>query len=307
VSDREFGKLLQAKELPDASSEEAMSLVYILVDFENLQPTAADMSLIRGADYRVQLFHGPHQNKFDADMVRALQPLGSQLDYVQCERRGKNALDFHVAFCLGRLVQQHDSGPAARDQTRFVVVSRDSGFDALLGHVQKLGYGAARVGSIREALALDMATSAAGPGGPTLGSEQPLAVPAPPLMVVPAPAAESVAKAAVMRAPADATASPRKPTTAGPSATAKKGAEKTAAKKAAPSPKAIAKSDPWSKTVANLRDHPKNRPNTREALERHLATIFGNKATTEEVQALIARLEREGLAKETGGKIEYAI
>ena len=30
-----------------------MSLLYILVDFENVQPTAADMGLIRGADYRV--------------------------------------------------------------------------------------------------------------------------------------------------------------------------------------------------------------------------------------------------------------
>ena len=78
-------------------------------------------------------------------------------------------------------------------------------------------------------------------------------------------------------------------------------------KKVASPPKTIAKSDPWSKAIANLRNHPKNRPNTREALERHLATMFGNKATTEEVQALIARLEREGLAKETGGKIEYAI
>ena len=49
-----------------------MSLTYILIDFENLQPTAADVSLIRGPDYRVLIFHGPHQNKFDAGMVKAL-------------------------------------------------------------------------------------------------------------------------------------------------------------------------------------------------------------------------------------------
>ena len=68
-----------------------MRLTYILFDFENVKPTAADFKLIRGADYRVLLFHGPHQNKFDADIVKALQPLGAQVDYEKGERAGKNA------------------------------------------------------------------------------------------------------------------------------------------------------------------------------------------------------------------------
>jgi hypothetical protein len=72
-----------------------MSLTCILIDFENVQPTAADMKLIRGADYRVPLFHGPHQKMFDAETVKAPQPPGVQLEYFQCERKGKNALDFH--------------------------------------------------------------------------------------------------------------------------------------------------------------------------------------------------------------------
>lgn len=86
-----------------------MSLTYILVDFENVQPTAADIKLIRGADYRVRLFHGPHQNRFDAELVKALQPLGVQVEYIQCERNGKNALDFHIAFYVGRLVQKGET------------------------------------------------------------------------------------------------------------------------------------------------------------------------------------------------------
>ena len=83
-----------------------MSLTYILIDFENVQPTASDLRLIRGTDYRVRLFHGPHQNKFDADILTALLPLGIQVELFQCERKGKNALDFHIACCLGRLVQE---------------------------------------------------------------------------------------------------------------------------------------------------------------------------------------------------------
>jgi hypothetical protein len=294
---------------PTDSFSDAMNLVYILVDFENVQPTAVDMSLIRGADYRVQLFHGPHQNKFDADMVRALQPLGTHLEYVQCERRGKNALDFHVAFYLGRLVQQRDSEAAPHEQTRFVVVSKDTGFDALLGHVRKLGYGAARAESIRDALAAHTTTDTAGAVEPRPSPVQSITVTATgPSVAVPAGpacAAKPEAKVVAMRASAEAPPSPTQVTTAKPAATAKRGAEQTALKKAASSQKAIAKSDPWSRVIANLRNHPKNRPNTRDALERHLSTLLGNKATPEEVQALVARLEREGLVKETGGKIEY--
>ena len=102
-----------------------MSLTYILIDFENVQPTAAGVRLIRGADYRVLLFHGPHQNKFDAGMVKALQPLGVRLEYFQCARRGKNALDFHIAFCLGRLVEEcKATASTSKEKTRFVVVSK---------------------------------------------------------------------------------------------------------------------------------------------------------------------------------------
>ena len=104
-----------------------MNLTYILIDFENVQPAAEELSLIRGADYRVRLFHGPHQNRFDADVAKALQPLGSQLEYFQSEAKGKNALDFHIAFALGRLVQEGGVTFASTgSKMRFVVVSRDS-------------------------------------------------------------------------------------------------------------------------------------------------------------------------------------
>ena len=131
-----------------------MSLTYILIDFENVQPTAADMGLIRGADYRVRLFHGPHQNRFDASMVKALQPLGSQLEYVQGELKGKNALDFQIAFYLGRLVEacKASVSPLAKG-TAFVIVSKDAGFDALVGPFRAVGYRAARTPTVADAIA----------------------------------------------------------------------------------------------------------------------------------------------------------
>jgi hypothetical protein len=133
---------------------DAMSPTYILIDFENVKPPAADLKLIRGSGYRVRLFHGPHQTKFDADIVKALQPLGTQVEFVQCERSGKNALDFHIAFYLGRMLPESEGAAAPGDRERFFIVSKDSGFDVLLDHVRQLGYDAARVVNIREALGM---------------------------------------------------------------------------------------------------------------------------------------------------------
>ena len=82
-----------------------MNLTYILIDFENVQPEAEEWRLIRGAHYRIRLFHGPHQNKMEMESAKALLPLGRQLEFVQSDRNGKNALDFHIAFELGRLVE----------------------------------------------------------------------------------------------------------------------------------------------------------------------------------------------------------
>lgn len=133
-----------------------MTFTYILIDFENVKPTAADLKLIRGAGYRVRIFHGPHQNKFDADIVKALQPLGRQVEFVQCERSGKNALDFHIAFYLGRMLPDPELAVVtSQTSVRFFVVSKDAGFDVLLGHVRELGYGAARVASVLDALTGD--------------------------------------------------------------------------------------------------------------------------------------------------------
>ena len=60
-----------------------------------------------------------------------------------------DALDFHVAFCMGRLLEAHRSNGIAAP---FGVISRDGGFEPLLRHVRSLGYAAKQAGSIREVL-----------------------------------------------------------------------------------------------------------------------------------------------------------
>ena len=40
-----------------------MTLTHILVDFENVQPSAADIGLVRGENRRLTIFRGPGQMK----------------------------------------------------------------------------------------------------------------------------------------------------------------------------------------------------------------------------------------------------
>jgi hypothetical protein len=124
-------------------------LTYILVDFENVQPQVADLGLLRGDDFRVRIFHGVHQNKFDVSMYKALQPLGDKVELVQSDRQGPDVLDFHISFYLGRLLQEHLS---QKRVARFFVISKDRGFDSLIVHVRSLGFEAHRVATIRAAL-----------------------------------------------------------------------------------------------------------------------------------------------------------
>lgn len=76
-------------------------LIYLLIDFEKVKPSAAEVAKIRGDAFQLWISRGSHQNKFDADMVEAWQPLGDHVKFIRSARSGKNALDFHIAFCLG--------------------------------------------------------------------------------------------------------------------------------------------------------------------------------------------------------------
>ncbi len=254
-----------------------MSLTYILIDFENVQPTAAEIKLIQGTDYRVRLFRGPHQNKFDAEMVEALQPLGTQVGYVRCERKGKNALDFHIAFCLGRLVEESKTAASiSKEKTRFVIVSKDGGFDVLLDHVQTLGYGAMRVENVHQALV----------PGKKKG----------------APAAK---EPAVKAAHAPRKSAPGKTEGTAKRGSAAKASSKNGSANPAATPKKLSKPDPWQRVNENLRDHPNNRPTTIAALERHVTALLGKDTTEKVVKALIARLQKERVVVLKGKRIEY--
>jgi len=280
-----------------------MAPTYIFVDFENVQPT--DMGLLRGDQYRLILFRGPHQNKLGFDIVESLQPLGERVSYVQSDRQGKNALDLHIAFYMGRFLQELEAnGTPEYKAARFAVISHDGGFDALIDHVQSLGYAAIKAASIRQALGLDEPVADIGTAqqpSPIVKSgltthSQPNTSP----VVVPQPPGKPPELKTA--APAKPAAIPKK----NPTAQAKP-AKATEKKPQPPARKSLGPEDK-ERLIENLRLHSNKRPAKRKTLENHITSLVGGNVAAKVVRGFVAGLENEGVIKFSNDKIvEYKI
>ncbi len=100
-----------------------------LIDFENVSPT--DAGLVK-PDSRVFVFVGERQSKLRLETAVALQPLGDMVAYIIIKGSGKNALDFHIAYFLGKLISEEP-------KTQYVVISKDTGFDPLVEYLKSNG------------------------------------------------------------------------------------------------------------------------------------------------------------------------
>lgn len=116
-----------------------MSRRYVLVDFENVQPSS--LGALKAGDCHVMVFAGQHQTRVDLGLAQALQPFGTHAQYIQIVGSGKDALDFHIAFYIGKLAAEHPS-------SNFTIVSKDTGFDPLIKHLSKLGIACKRVATL---------------------------------------------------------------------------------------------------------------------------------------------------------------
>ncbi len=127
-----------------------MKTNYVLIDFENVVPDNLD--LLDQEWIRVILFVGKNQTKLPVPMVKAIQKLGSRAEYVDMAGTGHNALDFHIAFYIGRIsVTDKDA--------YFHIVSNDTGFDPLIAHLKQEHIFADRVSNIGEISVLVQATA----------------------------------------------------------------------------------------------------------------------------------------------------
>ena len=122
-----------------------MKTNYIMIDMENVVPD--NLELLDQDWVKVLLFVGKNQTKLPISIVKAVQRLGSRAQYVQMSGTGHNALDFHIAFYIGRI--------AATDKDAyFHIISNDTGFDPLIAHLKQEHVLADRVTKIEEIPAL---------------------------------------------------------------------------------------------------------------------------------------------------------
>jgi len=118
-----------------------MKLNFVLIDFESLQPKNLD--LLRGGPNRIKIFVGANQAKLSSDIAMTIQTFGADAEYIRIDGNGKNALDFHIAFHLGRLAKEHPD-------SSFYVISHDGGFDPLIRHINAQKITCRRLESVEE-------------------------------------------------------------------------------------------------------------------------------------------------------------
>lgn len=117
-----------------------MTKSLLLVDLENVHKV--DLSLL-DESFRAIIFVGAKQNPPKASKNKATAHRFSRVDFQKIEGSGKNALDFHIAFQLGRTFE-------IAPDTECFVLSKDKGFDPLLFHLNKNGLKCTRLNNLSE-------------------------------------------------------------------------------------------------------------------------------------------------------------
>jgi hypothetical protein len=118
-----------------------MTARILFVDLENIQ--TLNLTHVP-ADACVRVFYGILQKKLPEALVVQAQPFGARLKWIKIAGQGPNALDFHIAFYLGQEL-------AHRPKTDCVILSRDTGFDPLVRHLQSLGHECRRSIALKDA------------------------------------------------------------------------------------------------------------------------------------------------------------
>lgn len=100
---------------------------HVFVDFKNVHQV--DLTLIGAKAVSFTLMVGAKQTKLDSALVEMMMAHSSSVQLVKLKSSGKNALDFALAYCLGRA--------ALADPTAyFHIIAKDGGYDPLIEHLR---------------------------------------------------------------------------------------------------------------------------------------------------------------------------
>ncbi|MEO0077854.1 MAG: PIN domain-containing protein [candidate division WOR-3 bacterium] len=112
----------------------------LLVDFENVQQVELDQL---DDNFRVVIFVGSSQKSVPFELVTKAQQLGSRIEWYKVSGEGRNALDFFIAFHLGRVMDRPQ-------KPECIVLSKDRGFDPLLRYLSEHGLNCRRITGLHE-------------------------------------------------------------------------------------------------------------------------------------------------------------
>lgn len=293
---------------------------HVLLDYENVQPTLAQLAKLAPGFTDVWLFHGPHQEK----QAQQLAVAHARVTPVPRSGKGPNALDFHLSFYLGYVAARHPDA-------QLVVIANDQGYDPMIEHAAKvLGFHVRRVGfkpgkapAAKKTLpAKQVATASVAP-------PPPLARPAPVKKAppkVPAPARKVAApKTAVQKAPAKKAsvknASAKKVASPVP---AKQPPARKVVAKTAPAKKVTAKTPAPAKKIAQaksavapdareferikkgLAKMGDRRPHKLKPFLRHLESMLGQASTPAALEALLRKLAQQNVVHVEGDRVRYS-
>ena len=100
---------------------------HVFVDFENVHEVAFAVLDTKSVSFTLLL--GARQTKLDAALVEKLVEHAATVQLVRLTTSGKNALDFALAYYVGRAAMADPTG-------HFHIVSKDTGFDPLIEHLR---------------------------------------------------------------------------------------------------------------------------------------------------------------------------
>lgn len=116
---------------------------YIFVDYENVRGQPMDFSLMTGKRVEVILFLGKRQNDVPVEFVQAMLKFAGQFRLEKLIVEGKNALDFALAYHLGKAAAIDPRGA-------FYIFSKDTDYDPLMVQLRAQHIKCARVGVFAE-------------------------------------------------------------------------------------------------------------------------------------------------------------
>ena len=100
---------------------------HIFVDYESVHDL--DLAIIGSKAVHLTLLLGAQKTKLDVTVVEKLLQHAATVELIRLKSSGRNALDFTLAYYLGRAVLADPRG-------YFHIVAKDKGYDPLIEHLR---------------------------------------------------------------------------------------------------------------------------------------------------------------------------